>query len=79
MNEDKSGALTTPPSFRGIPSWVTYLAALVGIVYILNPTAGLLELIPDNLPIVGNLDEGVAMLLIWYGLVEFFEGRRANE
>jgi hypothetical protein len=50
--------------------------ALVGIVYLLNPTAGLLELLPDNLPIVGNLDEGAAMLLIWYGLIEVFEGRK---
>jgi len=44
-------------------------AALVGlfsIVYLLNPTAGFLELLPDNLPLVGNLDEGAAgALLIW--------------
>jgi uncharacterized membrane protein YkvA (DUF1232 family) len=69
------GPLTTPPSLRGIPRWVTYLMALIGFAYILNPTFGFLELIPDNLPFVGNLDEGVAMMLIWYGLVEFFEGK----
>lgn len=34
------------------------------VIYILNPTAGLIE-IPDNLPIVGNLDEaGVTALMI---------------
>jgi hypothetical protein len=49
--------------------------SLIGLIYILNPGFGFLELIPDNLPFVGNLDEGVAMMLIWYGLVEFFEGR----
>ncbi|HRV96812.1 MAG TPA: DUF1232 domain-containing protein [Anaerolineae bacterium] len=70
------GPLTTPPSTRGIPSWATYLAAVVGMVYLLNPTGGLIEIIPDIIPIVGNLDEGVAMVLIWYGLVEFFEGRK---
>ena len=70
------GPLTTPPSIRGIPSWATYLAAVVGMVYLLNPTGGLIEIIPDIIPIVGNLDEGVAMVLIWYGLVEFFEGRK---
>lgn len=44
-------------------------AALVGvfsIVYLLNPTAGFFELLPDNLPLVGNIDEGAAgALLIW--------------
>jgi uncharacterized membrane protein YkvA (DUF1232 family) len=27
------------------------------IVYLINPTLGVFELIPDNLPIVGNIDE----------------------
>jgi len=73
---DRLGALLTPLSLRGIPVWLVYLAALIGVVYILNPTAGLIELIPDNLPFVGNLDEGVAFMLLWYGLVELFETRR---
>jgi hypothetical protein len=50
--------------------------AALGVVYILNPGAGILELLPDNLPIVGNLDETAAAMMIWYGLVEFFEGRK---
>ncbi|MDF2375239.1 MAG: DUF1232 domain-containing protein [Verrucomicrobiales bacterium] len=33
-------------------------------VYLLNPTAGFLELIPDNLPVVGNLDEAAAAALL---------------
>ena len=40
------------------------LAGLIGLIYILNPTAGVLELIPDNIPIVGNLDEAVAAALV---------------
>ncbi len=36
------------------------LAAL----YLLNPTAGVLELLPDVLPIVGNLDEATAVALL---------------
>ena len=75
MDDNKLSFFTTPPSFRGIPRWVTYLAALLSFIYILNPTAGVLEFIPDNFPIVGNLDEGVAFLLLWYGLLEFFEGK----
>ncbi|MEP7291159.1 MAG: YkvA family protein [Chloroflexota bacterium] len=33
-------------------------------VYLLNPTLGAFELIPDFLPIVGNLDEAGATLLL---------------
>ena len=76
---DKLGVLTTPLSLRGVPVWVIYILAALGLVYILNPGAGFIELIPDNLPIVGNLDEGAAFLLIWYALVEFFEGRKYRD
>lgn len=74
--KDKLNVLTTPLSLRGWPKWLVYLVALLGLVYILNPGAGFLEMLPDNLPIVGNLDEGAAFMMIWYGLVEFFEGRK---
>ena len=32
-------------------------AAVVSVFYLINPTAGIFELLPDNLPIVGNMDE----------------------
>lgn len=60
---------------------------LVGIVvgavcaiYLINPTAGVLELIPDNLPIIGNLDEvaaatGLLAALGSIGLIEWRGGR----
>jgi len=73
---DQLGPLLKPLSLRGVPVWLVYLASLAGLGYILNPTAGVLEVIPDNLPFVGNLDEGVAFTMLWYGLVEFFEGRK---
>jgi uncharacterized membrane protein YkvA (DUF1232 family) len=76
---DKLGVLTAPLSLRGVPVWAIYILAALGLVYILNPGAGFIELIPDNLPIVGNLDEGAAFLLIWYALVEFFEGGKYRE
>lgn len=75
-SNEKFGVLTTPLSLRGWPVWLVYAVAALGIVYILNPTAGLLELLPDNIPFLGNLDEGAAYMMIWYGLVEFFEGRK---
>ena len=31
--------------------------AVVSVVYLVNPGLGVLELLPDNLPVVGNLDE----------------------
>lgn len=68
--------LTTPLSLRGWPVWLVYALAVFGLIYILNPTAGIIELLPDNLPFIGNLDEGAAYLMIWAGLVEFFEGRK---
>jgi hypothetical protein len=37
---------------------------LISVVYLVNPTAGFLELIPDNVPFVGNLDEAGAMALL---------------
>ena len=52
--------------------------AVIGLIYILNPTLGIFELLPDNLPLVGNLDEGLAFLLIWFGLVEYF-GRKDTQ
>lgn len=42
------------------------VGAVVAGLYIINPTAGILELIPDNIPIWGNLDEaGATALLIF--------------
>lgn len=43
------------------------LVALLGclsLLYIINPGAGLFELIPDNLPLIGNLDEAAAVTLL---------------
>ncbi len=36
------------------------LMALLSALYLLNPTAGV-DLIPDVLPIIGNIDEATAM------------------
>lgn len=33
-------------------------------LYLLNPGLGFFELIPDNLPLIGNLDEGAAAALL---------------
>ena len=68
----KGKLFRVPLSLRGWPKPIVWLLGLVGVVYVLNPTAGLFELLPDNLPIIGNLDEGLAYLLVYYGVMEFF-------
>ena len=43
------------------------LVAVVGVIatlYLLNPTAGFIELIPDNIPVIGNLDEAGATVIL---------------
>lgn len=44
---------------------------IVSGLYLINPTMGVFELIPDNLPVIGNLDEGVATTLLLSGLSYF--------
>jgi hypothetical protein len=50
-------------------NWKKIGAGLVGALsffYLLNPAFGVFEILPDNLPGVGNLDEGTAgILLLW--------------
>lgn len=43
------------------------IVAVIGIIsaiYLLNPTGGFIEFIPDNFPVIGNLDEVAATTLI---------------
>ncbi len=49
-------------------AWVVLL--LGSLLYLMNPGWGVLELIPDNIPLIGNLDESVAVLVLLRSLVE---------
>ena len=44
---------------------------LFGLVYLLNPGAGFLEIIPDYIPVFGNLDEAAATALLIAALSYF--------
>ena len=43
---------------------VVIFLGLLSLVYIINPGAGIFELIPDNIPFVGNLDEATAVFIL---------------
>lgn len=53
------------------------IALLIGGIYLINPTAGLIEILPDVLPFVGNLDEAGATVLLLYGINELRGGSAA--
>lgn len=71
MPEIPASSIPPPPPNpvpRGQGSFMksAVVLALGGIsaLYLINPTAGFLEFIPDNIPFLGNLDEAGAMLLL---------------
>jgi len=41
------------------------------VVYLINPTFGIFELLPDNLPLIGNIDEAAATTL-FIGVLSYF-------
>ena len=48
-----------------------FVCGLVAFIYLLNPTAGILELVPDAFPIIGNLDEVGATLILFHAIKVF--------
>jgi len=83
MNEsnEKKGfsGYIAPLSSKGWPRWLVYLFSLFGLVYLLTPTLGIFEIIPDFIPIIGNIDEGAAALALWYGYLEIKKARNKNK
>lgn len=74
------GAALTPDRQVRLPI-VSAILGVLCFIYLLNPTAGVVELIPDNLPIVGNLDEGAAgmiLLQMLYNLRVLAPGKRGK-
>lgn len=49
---------------RAIKSLFVLATGLLAGAYLLNIGVGIVEFLPDNLPIVGNLDEATATLLL---------------
>ncbi len=57
-----------PPSPRARPSLFARITAgivaFLSALYLVNPTFGLFELLPDNLPVIGNIDEAFFTLAL---------------
>lgn len=47
---------------------IAVVLLLLGALYLTNLTAGVIEFLPDNIPIYGNMDEGVAGAMLWQGI-----------
>lgn len=54
-----------------LKSFLILLGGIIGLIYLVNPTAGLFELLPDNIPVIGNLDEAAATIL-FLGALRYF-------
>jgi hypothetical protein len=65
---------TNPTRTTAKTLWAVFSGSL-GVLYLLNPTAGFFELIPDTIPFVGNLDEAAATLLVM-GAINYFRATR---
>lgn len=64
MNQPKPYPGEEPPPRRWLKNMGMLIAGMIACIYLLNPDAGIIELIPDNIPLIGNLDEVAATLLL---------------
>ncbi len=46
------------------------LAATLSGLYLVNPGFGVFEFLPDNLPVIGNIDEGAATVLFLWSMAQ---------
>ena len=58
---------------------VKIFLCLICIVYLINPGFGVFEFLPDNLPFVGNLDEGAAASFLVLLVQSLRKGRNIDK
>jgi uncharacterized membrane protein YkvA (DUF1232 family) len=49
------------------------VVAVLGVMYLLNPTGGVFEMIPDITPFIGNLDEAGVTTAVLFALRTLFK------
>lgn len=54
-----------------IDKWAAIVLGLVAGIYLLNLGFGVVELIPDNIPLFGQIDEIVATAILLWSLEKF--------
>ncbi len=71
--DENATTSTAPARVERTPmkALLALVLGLLALIYLINPTAGVLELIPDNIPFVGNLDEVTATTIL-LGTLSYF-------
>ena len=52
------------PQRTAIKSALVILIGCISALYLANPTMGFVEVAPDNLPVIGNIDEAAVTLIL---------------
>lgn len=58
---------------------VILVLGIASLFYLLNIGVGFIELLPDNIPGFGNLDEGTAGAMLLYAIRYFYEKNKNNK
>jgi len=53
---------------------LTGLLGLLSLIYLVNPGFGVFELLPDAIPGIGNVDEGLAAYVL-FSVITYFLGK----
>ena len=70
QSEPVVGEIVQPARRSFFTTLMVLVMGLVMVVYLLNPLMGI-DLLPDNLPIVGNIDEAAATAIL-LGCLSYF-------
>jgi len=54
-----------------IKKFIVAAIGSISLLYLFNPGMGLFEFVPDNIPLIGNLDEATAVYLLLSSLAYF--------
>ena len=71
MEKTLEGEVVDNPKPRSLAATVMTAIGAIALLYLMNPTFGMFEFIPDNVPVIGNLDEAAATTLLLGSLAYF--------